>query len=153
MRKALVLAVAAAFISSGLSCPGGGSAEEAFEVYNAHMATKDFDEAAAVVTCDAWERLPREEQARRRHDYAAQLAAVYDREDLDYGRAEIRGRAHEPGGGVALVVAYPRRSRPSAPPVTLKMTFKKSGAVWYYFVPAPPAGGCGPRAPARRQFL
>jgi hypothetical protein len=107
---------------------GAGTPEETLEAFHGHMAAKDFARAAALVSFpDAGADIGREESA-------ARLAETYAAADLDYGRAEIRERLRRGAEEVEFAVAYPRRSRPSTPPVTRRVSVKRMRGGWYCII-------------------
>ena len=122
-RSAIIAAAAALYAASG--CAGTGTPEETLEAFHGHMAAKDFVRAADLVSyLDAGPGAGPGERA-------ARLAATYDAGDLDYGRAEIRERRRLGPEEVDLTVTYPRRSRPSTPPVARRVTLRKMRGGWY----------------------
>ncbi len=118
-----------------LSCRGGGSPEETWETFNGHMAAKEFARAAAAVYDNDWAGLPPAALTARRAAYATVLADEYVRDDLDYGRGELRERVKVGPDAVELSVAYPRRSRP-ATATLYRLRFGRVDGVWYYLPPA-----------------
>jgi len=126
-RYAIIAGVAAALCAT-LGCAGTGTPEETLEAFHGHMAAKDFARAADLVSC------PGAGVDAEREEYAARLAATYDGGDLDYGRAEIRERRSRGPGEVEFTVSYPRRSQPSTPPATRRVTVRKIRGGWYCII-------------------
>ena len=125
-RCAILTVTAAA--CTALCCAGSGAPEETLEAFHGHMAAKDFAGAAEFVS------YAEADPAAERGVYAARLAATYDADGLDYGRAEIRDRRSRGPGEVEFTVSYPRRSRPSTPPVTRRLTVKRIRDAWYCII-------------------
>lgn len=117
------MGAAAALWATG-GCTGAGTPEETLEAFHGHMAAKDFSRAADLAS------FPAAGADAGREDIAARLAEAYDAEDLDYGRAEIRERKRLGPEEVEFAVAYPRRSRPSTPPATRRVTVKRMRGGW-----------------------
>jgi hypothetical protein len=121
--------LAAAALGAALACAGAGSPEETLEAFHGHMAAKDFARAAELVSCRGAEAGPEAPVAR--------LAEVYERDDLDYGRAEMGERRPGGPGEVEFTVSYRRRSRPSTPPVTRRVAVEQRRGGWYVIVEPP----------------
>jgi hypothetical protein len=119
-RRAIIAAAAAA-LGAASGCTGAGTPEETLEAFHGHMAAKDFARAADLVSYPGAER----------EVTAARLAEAYDADDLDYGRAEIRDRRRLGPEEVEFAVSYPRRSRPSTPPVTRWVPVKRMRGRWF----------------------
>lgn len=143
MTTRLAATVAVAALLAAAACGTGnlpaGTAEEALEAFNGHMAARDFESAADYVYFECWDHTPGQTSAERREQALETLAYQYDHNDLDYTRAEVVGRGKPAEGFVTLSVAYRKRSEPTAGPQTWSMTFKRVGGGWRYYVPVPPA--------------
>jgi hypothetical protein len=101
-----------------LACAGSATPEETVEVYHGHMAAMDFDGAARVVYVPAG-------------NAAEVLAREYERDGLDYGRAEIRDREKAGPDEIEFTVAYPRRLAPGAPAVKRRLIVRRIDGIWY----------------------